>query len=138
MTEYLTSFGEHLQFKKNENDIIMGGFPIEKLIEEQLEKYELLGGTKEHGDFGVSRFKNLAVPIGLFVEKDLNDLVGGSHQQKNNLIEGGTISEDHFNKLFDLVAVMNVRGGMSKKYSRKKNDVQSKKSTKNKTKKFNE
>jgi len=41
MTEYLTSFGEHLQFKKNENDIIMGGFPIEKLIEEQLEKYEL-------------------------------------------------------------------------------------------------
>jgi len=119
MTEYLTSFGENLQFKKNENDIIMGGFPIEKLIEEQLEKYELLGGTKEHGDFGVSRFKNLAVPIGLFVEKDLNDLVGGSHQQKNNLIEGGTISEDHFNKLFDLVSVMNVRGGMSKKYSRK-------------------
>jgi len=133
MTEYLTSFGEHLQFKKNENDIIMGGFPIEKLIEEQLEKYELLGGTKENGDFGVSQFKNLAVPIGLFVEKDLNDLVGGSHQQKNNLIEGGTISEDHFNKLFDMVSVMNVRGGVSKKYSRK-----NKTNVNNKTKKNEE
>ena len=109
----------------------MGGFPIEKLIEEQLEKYELLGGTKENGDFGVSQFKNLAVPIGLFVEKDLNDLVGGSHQQNNNLTEGGTISEDHFNKLFDLVAVMNVRGGMSKKYSRK-----NKTNVNNKTKKY--
>jgi hypothetical protein len=33
---------------------------------------------------------------------------------------------------------MNVRGGLSKKYSRKNKDVQSKKSTKNKTKKFDE
>jgi len=131
MVEYLKSFGEHLEFKKNENDIIMGGFPIEKLIEEQLEKYKLLGGTKEHGDFGVSQFKNLAVPIGLFVEKDLNDLNGGSQEQKNNLIEGGTISEDHFNKLFDMVSVMNVRGGMSKKYSRK-----NKININNKTKKY--
>lgn len=135
MIEYEKSFGEHLQFIKNENDIIMGGFPIEKLAKEQVEKYELLGGTKESSDFGVSRFKNLAVPIGVYVEKDLNDLIGGSQTQKNNIIEGGTIPQDHFDKLFDMVSVMNIRGGLSKKYSRKNKDVQSKKSTKNKTKK---
>ena len=134
MVEYEKSFGQHLIFKKNENDIIMGGFPIEKLVKEQVEKYELLGGAKENGDFGVSRFKNLAVPIGVYVEKDLNDLIGGSQRQKNNIVESGTITEEHFDKLFDMVSIMNVRGGLSKKYSRKNKEVQSK----NKTKKFDE
>ena len=134
MVEYEKSFGEHLIFKKNENDIIMGGFPIEKLVKEQVEKYELLGGAKENGDFGVSRFKNLAVPIGVYVEKDLNDLIGGSQRQKNNIVESGTITEEHFDKLFDMVSIMNVRGGLSKKYSRKNKEVQSK----NKTKKIDE
>jgi hypothetical protein len=138
MVEYLKSFGEHLQFKKNENDIIIGGFPIAEIAKNQLEKYELLGGTKQRDDFGLSRYKDLAVPLGLYVEKDLNEIVGGSQKQNNNFIQGGTIPEDHFNKLFDLVSVMNVRGGLSKKYSRKNKDVQSKKSTKNKTKKFDE
>jgi hypothetical protein len=132
MTEYLKSFGEHLQFKKNENDIIIGGIAIEKLVAEQLNKYELLGGTKENGDFGISQFENLAVPIGLFVEKDINDLMGGSHEQLTNLIESGTIQEEQFNKLFDLVSVSNFRGGLSsKKYSRK-----NKINVNNKTKKY--
>lgn len=131
MAEYLKSFGEHLQFKKNENDIIMGGIAIEKLVAEQLNKYELLGGTKENGDFGILQFENLAVPIGLFVEKDINDLIGGSHEQLNNLIESGTIPEEQFNKLFDLVSVSNFRGGINKKYSRK-----NKTNVNNKTKKY--
>ena len=134
MVEYLKSFGEHLLFKKNENEIIIGGFPIEEIVKTQLEKYEILGGMKQDDDFGLSRFKDLAVPLGLYVEKDLNEIIGGSQSQNNNFIEGGTIPEDQFNKLFDLVSVMNVRGGLSKKYSRKNKDVQSK----NKTKKFDE
>ena len=138
MVEYSKSFGEHLLFKQNENDIIIGGFPIAEIAKSQLEKYELLGGTKQRDDFCLSRYKDLAVPLGLYVEKDLNEIVGGSQKQNNNFIQGGTIPEDHFNKLFDLVSVMNIRGGLSKKYSRKNKDVQSKKSTKNKTKKFDE
>ena len=138
MVEYLKSFGEHLLFKKNEENIIIGGFPIEEIVKTQLEKYEILGGMKQDDDFGLSRFKDLAVPLGLYVEKDLNEIVGGSQSQNNNFIEGGVISDDQFNKLFDLVSVMNVRGGLSKKYSRKNKDVQSKKNTKNKTKKFDE
>lgn len=138
MVEYLKSFGEHLLFKKNEENIIISGFPIEEIVKTQLEKYEILGGMKQDDDFGLSRFKDLAVPLGLYVEKDLNEIIGGSQSQNNNFIEGGTIPEDQFNKLFDMISVLNLRGGLSKKYSRKNKDVQSKKSTKNKTKKFDE
>ena len=130
MVEYLQSFGEHLLFKKNENEIIMGGYSINEIAKNQLK----IGGMKQEDDFGLSRFKDLAVPLGLYVEKDLNEIIGGSQSHNKNFIEGGTIPDDQFNKLFDMVAVLNVRGGLSKNYSRKNKDVQSK----NKTKKFDE
>jgi len=134
MVEYLQSFGEHLLFKKNENEIIMGGYSIDEIAKTQLK----IGGMKQEDDFGLSRFKDLAVPLGLYLEKDLNEIIGGSQPHNKNFIEGGTIPDDQFNKLFDMVAVLNARGGLSKKYSRKNKDIQSKKSTKNKTKKFDE
>jgi len=135
MVEYLKTFGEHLIFEKNENGIIMGGYPIEKIVLEQIGKYEMLGGTKESENFGLSQFKNLAVPLGLYVEKDINDLVGGGSQSDLEKLEKTeVISEDHFNKLFDLVSV--TKGGLSKKYSRKNVTInKSKNNTKNKTRK---
>lgn len=127
--EYAKSFGENVLFN-NTNNEMRGGYPIEKIITTETQKQEMLGGSKKSEDFGLSRFQNLVVPIGLYVDNtDVLHLQQGS-QKETNQCDGIVLGEDMFAKFLDLVTVKNIKGG-SKKYTKKYNVLY----TRNKTRK---
>jgi len=120
--EYAKSFGDNILFH-NTNNEMRGGYPIEKIIQSETLKQEMLGGSKKSEDFGLSRFTNLVVPIGLYVDNtDLLYLQQGS-QKETKQCEGTVLGEDMFDRFLNLVGVDNKKGG-SKKYTKKHNVLQ--------------
>ena len=117
--EYAKSFGENVMFH-NTNNEMRGGYPIEEIIKSETQKQEMLGGSKKSEDFGLSRFTNLVVPIGLYVDNtDLLYLQEGS-QKETKQCEGTVLGEDMFDRFLDLVGV-ETRKVSSKKYTKKHN-----------------
>ena len=117
--EYAKSFGENVLFH-NKNNEMRGGYPIEEIIQSETQKQEMLGGSKKSEDFGLSRFTNLVVPIGLYVDhSDLLHLQQASHIETKEC-DGNVLGEDMFDKFLSLVGVEN-RKGVSKKYTKKHN-----------------
>jgi hypothetical protein len=127
--EYAKSFGENVLFN-NTNNEMRGGYPIEQIITTETQKQEMLGGSKKSEDFGLSRFQNLVVPIGLYVDNtDVLHLQEGS-QKETKQSDGTVLGEDMFDRFFDLVSVKNINL-YSKKYTKKHNVLY----TRNKTRK---
>jgi hypothetical protein len=117
--EYAKSFGENVLFH-NTNNEMRGGYPIEQIIKNETQKQEMLGGSKKSEDFGLSRFTNLVVPIGLYVDNtDLLHLQEGS-QKETKQYDGTILGEDMFDTFLNLVRVENKKGGF-KKYTKKHN-----------------
>jgi hypothetical protein len=117
--EYAKSFGENVLFH-NTNDEMRGGYPIEEIIKSEIQKQEMFGGSKNSEDFGLSRFTNLVVPLGLYVDNtDLLHLQQCS-QKEMKQCEGNVLGEDMFDTFLNLVGVENRKGG-SKKYTKKHN-----------------
>ena len=115
--EYAKSFGENILFH-NTNNEMRGGYPLEEIIKSETQKQEMLGGSKKSEDFGLSRFTNLVVPIGLYVDNtDLLYLQEGS-QKETKECHGTVLGEDMFDRFLDLVGVENIKGGF-KKYTKK-------------------
>jgi hypothetical protein len=115
--EYAKSFGENVLFH-NINNEMRGGYPIEQIIKSETQKQEMLGGSKKSEDFGLSRFTNLVVPIGLYVDNtDLLYLQEGS-QKETKQCDGTVLGEDMFDRFLNLVGVDNKKGG-SKNYTKK-------------------
>jgi len=115
--EYAKSFGENVLFN-NINNEMRGGYPIEEIIKNETQKQEMLGGSKNTEDFGLSRFTNLVVPIGLYVDhSDLLHLQQASHIETKQC-DGSVLGEDMFDRFLSLVGVENRKGG-SKKYTKK-------------------
>ena len=115
--EYAKSFGENILFH-NTNNEMRGGYPLEQIIATETQKQEMLGGSKKSEDFGLSRFTNLVVPIGLYVDNtDLLYLQEGS-QKETKECDGNVLGEDMFDRFLDLVGVENKKGGF-KKYTKK-------------------
>ena len=115
--EYAKSFGENILFH-NTNNEMRGGYPLEEIIKSETQKQEMLGGSKKSEDFGLSRFTNLVVPIGLYVDNtDLLYLQEGS-QKETKECDGTVLGEDMFDRFLDLVGVENIKGGF-KKYTKK-------------------
>uniref|UniRef100_A0A6C0HBG9 Uncharacterized protein n=1 Tax=viral metagenome TaxID=1070528 RepID=A0A6C0HBG9_9ZZZZ len=127
--EYAKSFGENVLFN-NTNNEMRGGYPIEEIIQSETQKREMLGGSKKSEEFGLSRFQNLVVPIGLYLDNtDILHLQQGS-QKETNQSDGIVLGEDIFDKFLDLVSVKHRKGG-SNKYTKKRNVLY----TRNKTRK---
>jgi hypothetical protein len=117
--EYAKSFGENVLFH-NTNNEMRGGYPLEQIIKNETHKQEMLGGSKKSEDFGLSRFTNLVVPVGLYVDNaDVLHLHQGS-QKETKQIGGNVLGEDMFDTFFTLVGVENRKGGF-KKYTKKHN-----------------
>jgi hypothetical protein len=117
--EYAKSFGENVMFH-NTNNEMRGGYPIEEIIKSETQKQEMLGGSKKSEDFGLSRFTNLVVPIGLYVDNtDLLYLQEGS-QKETKQCDGTVLGEDMFDRFLNLVGVDNKKGGF-KIYTKKHN-----------------
>lgn len=115
--EYAKSFGENILFH-NTNNEMRGGYPLEEIIKSETQKQEMLGGSKKSEDFGLSRFTNLVVPIGLYVDNtDLFYLKQGSQKEMKEC-DGTVLGEDMFDRFLDLVGVEN-RKVSSKKYTKK-------------------
>lgn len=115
--EYAKSFGENILFH-NTNNEMRGGYPLEEIIKSETQKQEMLGGSKKSEDFGLSRFTNLVVPIGLYVDNtDLLYLKQGSQKEMKEC-DGTVLGEDMFDRFLDLVGVEN-RKVSSKKYTKK-------------------
>ena len=115
--EYAKSFGENVMFH-NTNNEMRGGYPIEEIIKSETQKQEMLGGSKKSEDFGLSRFTNLVVPVGLYVDNtDLLYLQEGS-QKETKQSDGSVLGEDMFDKFLSLVGVENRKGSF-KNYTKK-------------------
>ena len=115
--EYAKSFGENVLFN-NINNEMRGGYPIEEIIKNETQKQEMLGGSKNTEDFWLSRFTNLVVPLGVYVDNvDLLHLKQGSPLEMDQCI-GNVLGEDMFDKFLSLVGVEN-RKVSSKKYTKK-------------------
>jgi hypothetical protein len=127
--EYAKSFGENVLFN-NTNNEMRGGYPIEKIIQSETLKQEMLGGSKKSEEFGLSRFQNLVVPIGLYLDNTDILHLQQSSQKETNQSDGIVLGEDIFDKFLDLVTVKNRKGGYNK-YTKKRNVL----FTRNKTRK---
>ena len=110
MINYAKSHGENIIFNHTENEM-KGGYPITKILQENLPTIEMLGGSKTKEELGLSRFEHLSIPLGLYVNKEFNTLFkGGSHTPKQK--DSDLLENDHFYNLLNLVSVM--RGGSEK------------------------
>lgn len=126
MIEYAKSHGENIIFNHTENEM-KGGYPITKILQENLPNIEMLGGSKTKEELGLSRFEHLSIPLGLYVNKEFNTLFkGGSRKTKEKDAE--FLENDHFDNLLNLVSVM--RGD-----SEKTNNTRKRTTVINKTKK---
>lgn len=110
MIEYAKSHGENIIFNHTENEM-KGGYPITKILQENLPNIEMLGGSKTKEELGLSRFEHLSIPLGLYVNKEFNTLFKGG-SRKTNEKEAEFLENDHFDNLLNLVSVM--RGGSEK------------------------
>jgi hypothetical protein len=126
MIEYAKSHGENIIFNHTENEM-KGGYPITKILQENLPTIEMLGGSKTKEELGLSRFEHLSIPLGLYVNKEFNTLFKGG-SRKTNEKEAEFLENDHFDNLLNLVSV--VRGG-----SEKTNNTRKRTTVINKTKK---
>jgi hypothetical protein len=127
MIEYAKSHGENIIFNNTENEM-KGGYPITKILKENLPNIEMLGGSKTKEELGLSRFEHLSIPLGLYVNKEFNTLFkGGSRKTKEK--EANLLEHDHFDNLLNLVSVM--RGGSERKIKTHKRNTVINKTKKN-------
>ena len=120
MIEYAKSHGENIIFNHTENEM-KGGYPITKILQENLPTIEMLGGSKTKEELGLSRFEHLSIPLGLYVNKEFNTLFKGG-SRKTNEKEAEFLDNNHFDNLLNLVSVM--RGGNeTKNKTHKRNTV---------------
>lgn len=84
----------------------LGGYPMVQLIQKEIEKQNLLGSKINNSEFGSMRFENLIIPAGLIsFSNDYYKKGGGLNDNKIKIKEkvNGTINDDIFNKVFDLI-----------------------------------
>ena len=96
-----TSDFQNYIFRKDiTGDSVVGGYPINDLINVENNERSMLGGSN---DIGTSRFDGLVVPVGLAV--DSKSILGGCSQLSNiKMINNNEILDDNFfNELFGKV-----------------------------------
>lgn len=95
-----SDFQDYIFRKDITGDNVVGGYPINNLINIENNERSMLGGSN---DIGTSRFDGLVVPIGLAV--DPKTILGGCSQLSNikTINKDETIDENLFNVLFDKV-----------------------------------
>ena len=95
-----SDFQDYIFRKDITGDNVVGGYPINNLINIENNERSMLGGSN---DVGTSRFDGLVVPIGLAV--DPKTILGGCSQLSNikTINKDETIDENLFNVLFGKV-----------------------------------
>lgn len=94
------------------NDPIIGGIPmIECINKSNEEMIQIGGGNGETNDIGLEQFKDLVVPIGLFLDT-VNDatIINPLPAYDDENEDDDVISDKLFDRLFDAV----TKGGASK------------------------
>jgi hypothetical protein len=90
--QYQQSHTEKYIFQNKNDGMVVGGFPIQEIINSENSMY---GGN----GIGEARFENLVIPAGLFISNGQ-----GTYKTKTNKEQDvGVLDHDNFNKLFDLV-----------------------------------
>ena len=95
-----SDFQDYIFRKDITGDSVVGGYPINDLINVENNERLMLGGSN---DIGTSRFDGLVVPVGLAV--DSKSILGGCSQLSNiKMINNNEILDDNFfNELFGKV-----------------------------------
>ena len=95
-----SDFQDYIFRKDITGDNVVGGYPINKLINIENNARSMLGGSN---NIGTSRFDGLVVPIGLAVEQ--KSILGVCSQLKNikMINKDETIDDNLFNMLFGKV-----------------------------------
>jgi hypothetical protein len=120
MFEIIPSAMEQCIFNDTANGFKRGGYPLSEFIQGE---HKMIGGSKHDNDVGISRFDNLAIPVGLlsYSNKNREQLMqtGGSRNNKKEVV-GDVINEDIFNKLFFNMASIKSSNSKTRKNHVKK------------------
>ena len=90
------------------NSLNIGGYPMVDILQKEIDKQNSLGGKTSNSELGISKFNDLIIPAGLMSFSNeyysKGGEVGGSHH-KTQIKEkiNGTVDNELFNKVFDLI-----------------------------------
>jgi hypothetical protein len=102
--EFENSIGKYIY---NES-LNIGGYPMVEILQKEIDKQNLLGGKTSNSELGVSKFIDLIIPAGLLSFSNeyysKGGEIGGSLDKiKIKEKTNGTVDDELFNKVFDLI-----------------------------------
>ena len=104
------SFVSDYEFIQDSNNKITGAiYPMKQHLVKENNKKMLLGGSIETG---MTRFDNLGIPAGLYLENHVSFLNQTETPSKNN--KSGVIENELFDKLFNTVSTIKSHPGTRK------------------------
>jgi hypothetical protein len=91
----------------NENGNL-GGYPMVDILQKEIDKQNMLGGKTNKAELGLSKFNDLIIPAGLLSFSDNyyskgGELGGAYHKTQIKEKINGTMDNELFNKVFDLI-----------------------------------
>jgi hypothetical protein len=101
----------------------VGGYPMVEILQKEINKQNSLGGNMNKSELGVSKFNDLIIPAGLLLFSNeyysKGGEVGGS-KHKTQIKEkiNGTVDNELFNKVFDLITKCPGKSGTKKKHTK--------------------
>jgi hypothetical protein len=90
------------------NSLNIGGYPMVEILQKEIDKQNLLGGKTSNSELGISKFNDLIIPAGLMSFSNeyysKGGEIGGSiHKTQIKEKINGTVDNELFNKVFDLI-----------------------------------
>jgi hypothetical protein len=115
----------------------IGGYPMVDILHKEFDKNQILGSKTTQNEFGIKKFENLVIPVGLvsFSDDYYSNKTGGSQHKTNIKVKHhDTVNNELFNKVFDLITkcpknrskqqtkknIFKIRNAITKKYKKTK------------------
>ena len=86
----------------------IAGYPMVDILQKEIDKQNSLGGNMNKSELGISKFNDLIIPVGLlsfsneYYSKG-GEVGGSNHKTQIKEKINGTVDNELFNKVFDLI-----------------------------------
>lgn len=86
----------------------IGGYPMVDILQKEIDKQNSLGGNMDKSELGTSKFNDLIIPAGLLSFSNeyyskVGEVGGSNHKTQIKEKINGTVDNELFNKVFDLI-----------------------------------
>jgi len=123
MEKIASSFVSDYEFIKDaNNDVVSAAYPMKQHLIKENNKRMILGGSIETG---MTRFDDLGIPVGLYLENNFSSLNHSEIQAKHYKFE--VMVDELFDKLFHSVSTVKTHSGTRKSTDTKNNKTKKRK-----------